>query len=156
MLQRGFGRVAGMARKAGPAASSHTPMYERISRRTSGDACMARNSGVMQANPSRPGPPTANSARNSASVPTRAARRCRFSPNAWETVAVAPVHSAMPTQPMIITTGKVKAMAASGEVPSSDTNQVSARLNAVMANVPAIIGAAIWNMRRSMPPSVRS
>ena len=148
--------LAGMARKQGPAERSHTVMYERIRGRTSSDAFMARKRGVMKAKPIAPRAPMTRKARRRQSVATRLARAWLFWPRACETMAVAPVPRAMPMQPITITTGKVKPMAASALVPRRDTNQVSARLKAVMANVPATMGAAMPSMRRTMPPSVKS
>ena len=54
-----------------------------------------------------------------------------------------------------MTTGKVNPMAASGRVPKRATKYVSARLNVVMANVPASMGTAMLNSVRTTEPWVK-
>ena len=51
-----------------------------------------------------------------------------------------PVEKPIESEPTIITTAKVNPIAASGSVPRRDTNQVSVRLNTMMANIPPMLG----------------
>ena len=71
---------------------------------------------------------------------------------AWEVSVVTPEPMPRATLVNNITTGKVNPMAARGSVPRRDTNQVSVRLYAFMAKVPASMGKAIEN---SVRPTLR-
>jgi len=75
----------------------------------------------------------------------RLARARLPAPRAREVMDAAPVEKPIASAPTIMTTAKVKPIAASSSVPRRETNRVSVRLNTIMANVPAMLGRVSQN-----------
>ncbi len=114
-------------------------MYWRINGSRSLLAPSMRKTGSIVKSPIRTIAETMSTARARVSVVRRRTVNSSPSPMAREITEEVPTARPMERPAMIITTGKVKLMAASSRVPSWPTKKVSTKLKAIMPSMPTII-----------------